>query len=112
MINNEVEVTTEATTEATTEEIKEWKISDIVTNTSPDDNTTNESTIYKTDVVYFHFDIIDGPSDEGLQLLVKESNRAINIRQGEADTEFLFEGKNVVGDNCWYQSYCYNTETG
>lgn len=111
VINNET-VVTEATTEATTEEIKKWKISEIKTNTSKDDNTTNKDTIYNTDCVYFHFDIIDGPSDEKIKVLVKENNKAIYNSATQPESETMSDGEWGVGDNLYYYSYCIDTETG
>lgn len=108
VINNET-IVTEATTETTTEEEKkEWKISDIRANTSESDNKTDKDTIYSTDVIYFHWDIEDGPDDGEIQFLVEYSSP---IDEG-SEGEFVFDSKNKVGDNIWWAQNSYNIQTG
>ena len=109
VINNETVIT--ETTEATTEEKIEWKISDIVTNTSETDKKTNKDTISNTDTVYFHFKITDGPKDGELKLMVRESNEAIYNSVGDGESETMYDGVWMVGDEIWYNSYCYDTYT-
>lgn len=110
VINNET-VVTEATTEATTEEIKkDWKITEIVCNTSEDDVKTDKKEIYSTTAVYFHWDIEEGPKDENLKLLVKVSEKGVVDNAG--DSEYIFDSEYIVGDNVWFCWSCTDDNTG
>ena len=88
---------------------KQWKISDIVTNTKENDYSTDESTIYSTDKVFFHFKVLEGDQNKRLKLYAKEYNTAVGY---EKNSDYVFDGDYGVGDDVWYKSYCYDTYTG
>lgn len=93
------------TEEITTEEKKEWKISEIIANTSESDETTNcESFKYGVDKVYFHFSITDGPSDESLAIRYEG-------KTPYGDYEGKFDGFFKVNDTLWSYNDSVNTET-
>ena len=58
--------------------------------------------------VYFHWSVLDGPSNDYLKFYVEIDDRAVD-KPGQ--NTYTFDSNNNIGDRVWYNEYSYNTST-
>ncbi len=83
-----------------------WEISDILINFSEDDNYNDYYDLCNVSQIYFHFDIINGPKNEGIKILTKGYYPTGEYFENQLD------GYQYVGANCWFYMEYKDNNTG